>query len=198
MLVRGDYLLQLTYAPAAAILRINHGWRQARTPGFVIDFESGDVIADAQDAQPPDRLRQRLETVRLCVQDTQNLLLLKPTDPELFQNRAFETTFRVALQRGLEQNYQLEENELAAESIGRETHRAILLYETSEGGSGVLRRLVEEPNSLAEVALAALERAHFDSHGEDQKPDCVAACYECLLSYSNQLEAISIDRRVTR
>ncbi len=179
-------------------MRANHGLRAARTEGFVIDFESGEIMTESQNEPRPTRQRQRLETVRLSVQETQNLLLLRPADPALFRNRVFETTFRVALQRGLEQVYQLEENELAAESIGRDEHRAILFYETAEGGSGVLRRLVEEPDALAEVARAALARAHYDENGQDRKPECVAACYECLLSYSNQLEALFIDRRAVR
>ncbi|NLG96412.1 MAG: DEAD/DEAH box helicase [Chloroflexi bacterium] len=191
-------LFHLTYAPSAALLRVNHGLRAERTEGFVIDFESGEnMTGNANDIRTSHRL-QRLDTVRLSVQDTQNLLLLQPVDPALFQNRTLEVTLRVAIQRGLEQVYQLEENELAAESIGCDEHRSILLYETSEGGSGVLRRLIEEPNALAEVARAALARAHYDQNGQDQRSDCVAACYECLLSYSNQLEAIFIDRRAVR
>ncbi len=195
-------LFRITYAPSASLLRVNHGWRGGRTEGFNIDFESGEIIS--QSPTPPTRTAhparlQRVQNVSLSVQDTQNLLILRPINPDLFlTNRALEVTFRIALQRGLEQVYQLEEDELASESIGRDACRALLFYETSEGGNGVLRRLIEEPKAFAEIARSALDRAHYTVAGEDQKPDCVAACYECLLSYSNQLDAMFIDRREVR
>ncbi len=94
------------------------------------------------------------------------------------------TSLRVALLRWLEGYFQ-EEDELAAEMIGREVQRGILFYETSEGNSGVLRRMAEEPNALANVAAEALAWLHFNPSGAGQKPDCIAAWYECLLSYSN-------------
>ncbi|GAB4495769.1 MAG: DEAD/DEAH box helicase [Anaerolineales bacterium] len=189
-----DPLFHLIYAPVATLLRVNHGARAARLSGFRVDFESGDVVRENEEITPS-RRPQRIETVSLSVQDTQNILLVRPANSKIFEDRTFETTLRVALQRGLEQMYQLEESELSAESIGIGEYRAILFYETSEGGSGVLRRLLEEPHALAEVARSALERAHYDEHGRDQKADCIAACYECLLSYSNQIEAMFIDRR---
>ncbi|MCX8024297.1 MAG: DEAD/DEAH box helicase, partial [Thermanaerothrix sp.] len=187
----------LIYGPSATLLRVNHGWRSQNSAGFRIDLDSGEVVHENSQPSPPNRQSQ-VKTLRLSVQDTQNILLLRPADPNLFSDRKYEITLRAALQRGLEQVYQLEENELAAESIGKDEHRAILFYETSEGGSGVLRRLVEEPNALAEVARAALERLHFDEQGQDQQSECNAACYECLLSYSNQLDAIDLDRHLVR
>lgn len=188
---------QLTYASAATLLRVNHGARNRRVQGFWVDLDSGEVVGEKELDGTSRRTRQ-IKTVRLSAQYTQNLLLLKPNDPNQFANRDFEVTLRVALQRGLEQAYQLEEDELAAESIGTGDRRAILFYETSEGGSGVLRRLVEEPNALADVARAALERLHYDPGGNDQNPECAAACYECLLSYSNQLEAVYLNRHLVR
>lgn len=198
IILANQFLYQLTYAPSSVLMRVNHGWRTSRTPGFLIDFESGEMINPEQAAKNPHRNASRPETVRVAVQNTQNLLLIQSANLDLFRDRVIEVSLRIALQRGLEQYFQLEEDELASEMIGRDDHRAILLYETSEGGSGVLRRLVEEPKTLANIAIQAMDRIHFDPQGNNTKESCIAACYECLLSYSNQLDAFYLDRRRIR
>ena len=196
VVVEGAPLFHLLYAPSATILGVNHGWRSARTPGFTVDFERGDVVNPESDRPARPSLRpQRLETVRLAVQETQNILLLRPAQPELFADPVIATTLEYALQRGLEEVFQLEENEIASGRIGRDAFRAILFYETSEGGSGVLRRLMEESDAFARLAASALERCHYTAAGEDRKTSCIAACYECLMSYNNQLDALLLDRR---
>ena len=191
-------IFHLTYAPTATLMRVNRGGRAARTPGFWVDFETGEILNPEEENRTISPHKARTKTVYLSVQNTQNLLLLRSASPDLFSDCTLEASLRVALQRGLEGYFQLEEDELAAEMIGREAQRAIMFYETSEGGSGVLRRLIEEPNALANIATEALERLHFDPDGTDQKSDCIAACYECLLSYTNQLEALHLNRHRIR
>ena len=114
-------------------------------------------------------------------------------------------TFQYALKRGIETTFQLESSELAAEALSDLEHRnAILLYESAEGGAGVLTRLVSDLGAIKGVAKRALEICHYTSktgswsdHAdlENQDADCEAGCYKCLLSYANQLEHTLIDRR---
>ena len=114
------------------------------------------------------------------------------------------STLRAALQRGIERVFQLESSELAAEYLpNNDTASRILLYEASEGGSGVLSRLVDESQRdvcFREIARKALKVMHYNINGETHRCEeiegvkCQAGCYECLLSYNNQTEHEFINR----
>ena len=117
-------------------------------------------------------------------------------------------TATIALERGIEAAFQLEDSELSSEGLPDQDRRGRALFvESAEGGAGVLRRLVDDPDALPKAARTALQIMHFDPDtGADTSGDepgtgqerCVRACYDCLLSYGNQRIHDMIDRHLVR
>ncbi|MEW5764478.1 MAG: DEAD/DEAH box helicase [Acidobacteriota bacterium] len=191
-------MLRLRWAPTATLIHINRGWRKADVPGFLVDLQSGEVQTEPNQSLA-DRGRPRaLDRIQLYVQDTQNLLFVRWPEGASTQDRTTETTLLYALKRGIERAFELEESELGVDVIGRGSQRALVYYETSEGGSGVLRRLYEETDALARVAREALDCLHYHPDGTEAQGGCERACYSCLLSFRNQRDALYMDRHKVR
>jgi Domain of unknown function (DUF1998) len=102
----------------------------------------------------------------------------------------------------LQIEYQIEEREIEVELIGREENKNLLFWEAAEGGIGVWERLIAEPREFRKLASRALELLHFDPSSGQALPDweerCTVACYDCLLSYSNQPDHRYLDRHKVR
>lgn len=194
---------ELIYAPTAHIWRINRGWRRRKNTtqeGFWIDMIRGvwsrkdDPAREAGDDEKASTT-QDLQLVIPYVDDHRNALLLKLDDAarDLLGGRPDKhhyLTLGYALQRGICTVFQLDENELAMELLPNiDTPHQILFYEASEGGAGVLTRLLDDPTAMKRVSRAALELCHVDPDSGEQTNaagDCGHACYQCLLSYGNQ------------
>jgi ATP-dependent helicase YprA (DUF1998 family)/very-short-patch-repair endonuclease len=202
----GEPLATLTYGRSATIWRINLGWRQRASSsqtGFVLDVERGywqkgnqeDKETDVDDPMSP-----RVQRVIPFVEDRRSCLLIEPVeklDPQ--QLVSLQSAIKTAIQVA----FQLEDNELATELLPDTMQpRFLFLYESAEGGAGVLRRLLEDPAAFARVGRQALEICHFDPDtGEDRRraeratEECEAACYDCLMHYANQPFHRLLDRQ---
>jgi len=202
-----NVLARLSYGNAATLWRINLGWRRRKNKeqyGFVLDTERGywgksEAVEDDTE-EPMSELTRR---VIPFVEDRKNCLLFEPTVP---LEEIEIASLTAALKNAIQITYQLEDSELAVEPLPtRDERRLILLYEASEGGAGVLRRLVSDSRALASVARQALALCHFDPdtgadlrRAEHAREDCEAACYDCLMSYYNQLDHLKLDRQSIR
>lgn len=209
-------ILTLRYGPGATITRINKGLRRRRERsvyGFHINPRTGFWAKEEEDDPEGQADPDRTPPQRIVpyVQDQKNALHLMPAignDGAPVGERTL-TTLQHALRRGIETCYQLEEGELLVEPLpDPATRSGLLFYEATEGGAGVLNRLVHEPTALARVARSALQVMHLDVSDDIQTPvpasdeiadvegtACVAGCYRCLLSYYNQPDHELIDRR---
>lgn len=204
----GSELLRLTYGQAATIWRINRGWRRRKEKdvfGFVLDTERGYWAKneDVAEDDPDDPMSASRQRVVPYVEDRRNCLLVEPATALSQEEMA---TLQPALKQAIQVLYQLEDGELAAEPLpDPDNRRLILLYEAAEGGAGVLRQLLDDAGAVARVATLALQICHYDPEtGEDlrrapnAREDCEAACYNCLMSYSNQLDHHLLDRSKVR
>lgn len=203
-------LLSLQYANSAEISRINKGLRRRRDQtvfGFNIDPRNGYWAKSDDEDGDAELSPDVVKSVRIVpiVRDRKNALLLRLKGTA---NLAPETaaTVQHALLRGIELVFQLEEGEVLGEPLpSRDDRRAILTYEATEGGAGVLSQLIEDAMALPRVARTALSLMHFDNVEEaiaagdatlltNQSNSCVRGCYRCLLSYYNQTDHEKIDR----
>jgi superfamily II DNA/RNA helicase len=211
----GAQRLYLTYGDAALIRLANIGRRRRKNQddhGFWLDTVQGrwlsdkqaaDATVDAADFEEDQADVQTRAKVIPFVEDSRNIVVLRHAD-RLDDVQA--TSLRYALERGAEAWFQLEDSELVTDTLPDPAKRGRTLFtESAEGGAGVLRRLVLDPDAVAAVARTALERCHFDpetgddlDHAPGASERCEKACYDCLLSYGNQLDHARIDRHAIR
>jgi hypothetical protein len=194
----------LTYAPTATLWRLNYGWKRRKdkiAKGFYIDPLSGrwgksEGTEDDEDDDSDDIDKNTAQRIVPYVEDYKNILLFKPTETQ--NDNTVMVTLQAALKRGIEQYYEIEEVEIAAESLPNADKRNYLLfYEASEGGAGVLNRIAQDPGELSRIAKKSLEIMHYEvtDNLTDNNEQCVAGCYKCLLSYYNQSDHAIIDRK---
>ena len=202
-------IVSMAYGAGATITRLNKGLRRRankKVLGFRIDPVSGYWAKNEDDADESalDPTASPRQWIVPSVQDRRNALLFQPAGDTL--SEITMATVQHAILRGIEAVFQLEEGEMLAEPMPtRDVRNGFLLYEATEGGAGVLTRLVSQETSLATVARTALQIMHL-AVGEDPLPEstsgiadheaaCVAACYRCLMSYYNQPDHENLDRR---
>ncbi|GHV37804.1 RNA helicase [Synergistales bacterium] len=205
----------LSYSPSARIWRINKGWRRRKDKnqaGFFINPMSGywskedspDEAGDENTSEDAANKKARPQRIVPYVEDCKNMVTLKPERE--FKDKNSLATIQAALETGMERFFQIESSELAVEPLPNAADRKVFLfYESAEGGAGVLQRLCNEKNTLSLIARQALKTMHYDvpdgrlsldivKEREKQNLECVAGCYNCLLSYYNQMEHKLIDR----
>lgn len=202
----GVNLATVHYGPATTVWRMNLGWKRRKEKsiyGFNIDVNTGIWSKDAQAPEEDDSADtgQTVQRIVPFVEDRRNILVLHPG--EALEEDAM-VTLQYMFKRGIEAEFQLEESELAAEPLPKRDQRnAILFYESAEGGAGVLTRIANDPAALRRVAERALRVAHYQPIGatwqadqlQDTDPTCEAGCYRCLLSYGNQADHKTIQRK---
>lgn len=209
---RGEVLATLRYIPSARIYKVNKGWANRADKninGFFVNPQTGLWVktpddGDDDDEREEENTKIRPQRIVPYVEDVKNILILSPKLSETATDKTM-STLQAAFLRGIERVFQVESSEIAVEPLpDAGNKKALLFYEATEGGAGVLTRIASENNSLRNVCIKALEVMHYSFDKDksvlrvedlrDNNKDCVDGCYHCLLSYYNQTEHKNIDR----
>ncbi|MEV4094781.1 protein kinase domain-containing protein [Streptosporangium saharense] len=210
-------LATLSYGDSATVRITNVGRVRAKPnepDGFWLDpadgrwmneRDAGEASGDSGEMPVVDadgNEKRRKKRVIPYVEDRRNILVLKLDQP---LNEPVALSLMYALERGIEAAFELEDSELSSELLPPDDspRDRMLFTEAAEGGAGVLRLMQSEPDALARAAAEALSICHFGTDGADlggPHPDrpCAQGCYECLLTYGNQLNHAFIDRHSMR
>ena len=229
MMLDGDCVGELTYGPNAKLWMLNLGWRKRKNmsvKGFDINPMTGRWETDPGDTDAPDqddKENSKVQPQRIVpfVEDTKNILVYEPKRGLLDTAPYSQTTMATvasALQRAIEEEFQIEQSELSVKQMPNEKEcTSLLFYEASEGGAGVLTELLRNGEAIGRIARRALSIMHFSWNSAAEDPSrgpspksvdelndleqtkplevrCVAGCYRCLLSYYNQPQHSVIDR----
>lgn len=190
--VEGDELMKLFYSPAAKLILLNKKWSRGKEEGFDIGSKTGFFKTKKQLEKPnPDDPHVN---IMLYTYDTSDILYIQPIK-SLGLTEEGTITIQYAIQKAVEQHYNIEPVEIAARLMGSTENKNIMLYESAEGSIGVLKDIARNPAKLREIFLEAYEICGYDfTTKEDKYPMRPKASYDDLLSYYNQWDHIKINR----
>lgn len=209
----GTELARASYGHNAQVLLLNLGYRASDDTGFRFCEKCRAWIESEESAQEHVKSGNcsgaaaatdiRREVV-LFTQGQHDVVLVdvpvppgRPADvSEERWRKGFAWSLCYALSAGFGVAFSVDESEVRGHLFLTQPDRAkVLLYESDEGGAGLLHRLTET-GAWRRVARHALELLHVDPEtGLDRKDACSEACYECLLSFYNQRDHKLLDRR---
>jgi very-short-patch-repair endonuclease len=171
---------------------LNKKWKRGTDDGFDIGAKSGFFKTKKQKENPkPD---DPISNVMLYTYDTSDILYIQPIK-SLGLTEEGVITMQYALEKAIEQFYNIEPVEIDARLMGSGENKNIMLYESAEGSIGVLKDIARNPAKLRVLFLKAYEICGYDFASKaDKYPLRPKAGYDDLLSYYNQMDHIKIDR----
>ena len=190
--VDGDELMKLFYAPAAKLILLNKKWKRGREDGFDIGTKTGFFKTKKQLEKP--NPEDPYANIMLYTYDTSDILYIQPIK-SLGLSEEGVITMQYALEKAIEQLYNIEPVEIDARLMGSEENKNIMLYESAEGSIGILKDIARNPAMLRKIFEESYKICGYDYETKGNKfPNRPKASYDDLLSYYNQMDHIKIDR----
>ena len=203
-----NILAKLTFERTAKFRHINLGAQR--------DYKEGnlgfnlDVINREWVSKNPGKLEKHIKDRNIDPGEvTRNLSLFTDSKNDVItfevvnaikeNTEAFGLTLLNVLLQSICNILNLDESEIRGyyQPIRNENGR-IIIFETSEGGSGTLSSIVKSKDLIRKIALKALDILHFNADGSDKPDACAHACYNCICNFYNQRFHQEFDRNLVK
>ncbi len=118
-----------------------------------------------------------------------------------FDPTSYYTTLKEAMIQSIMLTYNLEESEISSflNPVPGKNNQSIVIFETEEGGTGVLKSLLNTSldrfDKFIENLFTILHVKTLEPY-EETMDACVTACYNCLLRFRNQFEHNLLNRKI--
>lgn len=114
---------------------------------------------------------------------------------------SYYTTLKETITQSLILTYNLDESELNSflNPLPGKQEQSIIIFETEEGGTGVLKSLLDLSTTQFEKFIENMFRIlhlKLEEPYEETMDACVSACYNCLLRFRNQYEHKFLNRKL--
>lgn len=142
---------------------------------------------------------QMRTNVSLLTESKNDVIVLQLTEPFVGDEEIFAKTLLNAFIQSLCTVLNLDDDEingLYQPIVGQ--NGKMIIYETSEGGTGTLSAIANDIHLLKRIANKALELLHFDAQGNDVDGACLKSCYSCICNFYNQRDHRLFDRSAVK
>jgi superfamily II DNA/RNA helicase len=137
--------------------------------------------------------------ISLITESRNDIISLQLTEPFTGIDEVFGKTLYNVLVQSICTVMNLDDNEingLYQPIIGQ--NGKLIIFETSEGGTGTLSSIVRDVDLLKRIAVKALDILHFDELGNDKEGACATSCYNCICNFFNQRDHKLFDRNIVK
>jgi superfamily II DNA/RNA helicase len=137
--------------------------------------------------------------VSLLTESRNDIIAIQLSEPYIGQEDIFAKTLCNALIQSICTVMNLDDNEISGfyqPIVGQ--NGKLIIFETSEGGTGTLSSIVRDTDLLKRIAIKALDILHFDEQGNDKDGACATSCYNCICNFFNQRDHKLFDRQIVK
>lgn len=137
--------------------------------------------------------------ISLITESRNDIITIQLSEVYVGEENIFAKTLFNALTQSICTVMNLDDNEINGyyQPINGQNGK-LIIFETSEGGTGTLSSIIKDINLLRNIAVKALDILHYDEQGHDKEGACTNSCYNCICNFFNQRDHKFFDRHAVR